>query len=341
MDGPEMIESTSIGCRADFNAEGVTLNDFMVVCAIGKGGSGIVYLVENKNTKERFAMKEIEVLPLALHQGSVDTLVSKNTNEHPFIVRYHYAFQTEHKLYLVMDLLAGGELFFHLDKAPDYKFEESRVKFYTAQIGLAIGHLHSLDIIYRDLKPENCVLDKDGNVVLTDFGLAKAHVNTARSSPRICGTPDYIAPEFLRGESHGKAVDWWVLGILMYEMLHGRLPFFHDDFTTFLKLMLTGDIVYDEGISPEAKDLLSKLLVRESSKRLQNVDEFKAHRFFADIDWVKLYNKQIPPPFKPDANPINNFSAEFTTMKVPFVAMMDAERSHHQVNFNYNRIVEA
>ncbi len=323
----------------DSNGKKIGLDDFGVVCVLGKGAFGKVYLVEKKATKEQFAMKEMDKHVLVREKLMENILAEKailQKIKHPFIVRLHFAFQTEHKLYLVMDLLAGGELFFHLDKAPDYKFEESRVKFYTAQIGLAIGHLHSLDIIYRDLKPENCVLDKDGNVVLTDFGLAKANVSKANADT-FCGTPAYLAPEFLCGESHGKAVDWWGLGILMYEMLHGGPPFFDDNIMTLYDLILTKEIEYDEGISPEAKDLLSKLLVRESSKRLQNVDEFKAHPFFADIDWVKLYNKQIPPPFKPDVNPINNFDSEFTSMKPHFETETDAGTSHRQVNnFTYN-----
>jgi serine/threonine protein kinase len=143
----------------------------------------------------------------------------------PFLMRMHYAFQTEDKLYMVMDFLNGGELFFHLRK--EQTFKEDRIRFYAAEIILGLEALHQHDIIYRDLKPENILLDEDGHIRLTDFGLSKQGINYLNNdqTTTICGTPEYLAPEIVIGEGHGRAVDWWSLGILIYEMLVGRPPF--------------------------------------------------------------------------------------------------------------------
>jgi serum/glucocorticoid-regulated kinase 2 len=317
----------------------VSTDDFTILSVIGKGAFGKVYLVEKNDSKEQFAMKEmdkevIERENLVEHTFAEKSILQKI--KHPFIVSLHYAFQTKEKLYLVLDFLAGGELFFHLGQSPTGRFDEWRAKFYTAQIGLAIGHLHSLDIIYRDLKPENCVLDKDGNVCLTDFGLAKTNVQGA-TAETFCGTPEYLAPEFLIGGGHGKAVDWWSLGILLYEMLQGIPPFYDENVTDMYDLILKKPLEFDETVSPHARDLLTKLLSRDPALRLQNVDTFKAHPFFHDIDWVKLYNKQIPPPFKPDAKAVNNFGAEFTGMKARLSQAKGAGKAHKQIdNFTYN-----
>ena len=209
----------------------VSLDDFELLHVVGKGSFGKVMQVKKKDTGEIFAMKTMykEVI---LRENLVEhTNAEKNILgmiNHPFIVKLHFAFQTADKLYLILDFLSGGEVFFHLSSCGT--FPESRAKFYTAQIGLAISHLHSLNIIYRDLKPENCVLDKDGNCCITDFGLAKPNIqgqdgtsHRALADARIhthththlytaktfCGTPEYLAPEFLTGGGHGKAVDWY------------------------------------------------------------------------------------------------------------------------------------
>lgn len=314
-EGPETMVFTTAGKK-------VSTNDFDVLNVIGKGSFGKVLMVRKKDTGEVFAMKEmnkevIERENLLEHTFAEKSILQKIS--HPFVVTLHYAFQTKDRLYLVLDLLSGGELFFHLSQVG--KFDEWRAKFYCAEIGLALGHLHALDIIYRDLKPENCVLDKDGHVCLTDFGLAKVNVREANAQT-FCGTPEYLAPEFLLGCGHGKAVDWWSLGILLYEMLCGLPPFYSENVNEMYELILRKPLEFGEEVSPAARDLLTKLLDRDPAKRMQNVEEFKAHPFFSQcvpiINFDELYARRVPPPFKPDTNAINNFDTDFTSMRARF-----------------------
>ena len=306
----------------------VSTADFDVLTVIGKGSFGKVMQVRKKDTGEIFAMKEmnkevIERENLLEHTFAEKSILQKIN--HPFVVQLHYAFQTKDRLYLVLDFLSGGELFFHLSSVG--KFDEWRAKFYCAEIALAIGHLHKLDIIYRDLKPENAVLDKDGHVCLTDFGLAKTNVREANAQT-FCGTPEYLAPEFLLGGGHGKAVDWWSLGVLLYEMLCGLPPFYSENVNEMYEFILTKPLEFPPDVSPAAQDVLRQLLDRNPDTRLQSIDKLMAHPFFHDIKWDDLYNRRVPPPFKPDTNAVNNFDTEFTSLK-PRLSTRDTSGAPH------------
>lgn len=314
--------------------------DFDVISVVGKGSFGKVYEVRKRDTGEIFAMKEmnkevIERENLLEHTFAEKSILQKL--KHPFIVQLHYAFQTRDRLYLVLDFLSGGELFFHLSKSPlGGRFDEWRAKFYCAEIGLALGHLHELNIIYRDLKPENAVLDRDGHVCLTDFGLAKTNVTQANAQT-FCGTPEYLAPEFLIGGGHGKAVDWWSLGVLLYEMLYGLPPFYSENVNEMYELILKKPLEFaeDVDVTPAAKDLLRQLLDRNPAKRLQSVVTFKAHPFFADINWEDLYAKKIKPPFVPDRDSKKNFDVEFTSQKAK-LSMHESQQGHTNIaGFTY------
>jgi len=215
----------------------------------------------------------------------------------PFIVQLYYAFQTIDKLYLVLDFMIGGELFFHLRKAQ--RFTESRAKFYIAEIILSLEYLHSKNIIYRDLKPENVLMDAEGHIKIADFGLSKQGVSYGTKAYTFCGTPEYLAPEILKGQGHDKAVDWWSLGALLYEMLSGAPPFYSKDRNQMFRNILEKPVEMRPFFSGEAKSLLSGLLTIEPAKRLSNPLDIKAHAFFRDIDWSKLSKKLIKPPFKP------------------------------------------
>jgi len=306
------------GTKVMYSAGGhkVCTDDFEIIRVIGKGSFGKVMEVRKKDTGATYAMKEmskevIERENLLEHIFAEKSILQKI--DHPYIVSLHFAFQTKDKLYLVLDFLSGGELFYHLSQAA--RFDEWRAKFYCAQIGSAVGHLHSLDIIYRDLKPENAVLDRDGNVCLTDFGLAKTGVQGAYAASTFCGTPEYLAPEFLMGGGHGKAVDWWSLGILLYEMLAGIPPFYSENVNEMYELILKKPLEFPDDMSPNARDLCTRLLDRNPDTRLQDVRVFMSHPFFADIDWGKLLARQIPAPFKPATDATQNFDPEFTGMK--------------------------
>ncbi|RNF12738.1 rac serine-threonine kinase-like protein [Trypanosoma rangeli] len=300
----------------------VSLDDFELDATIGAGSFSNVFVASEKSTGKVYAIKEMRK-ELIQQQKMVGNIAAERhilqTISHPFIVSLHYAFQTKKCLYLVLDFLPGGELFFHLAK--EKVFDEYRAKFYCGEIALAIGYLHSLDIVFRDLKPENIVLDKDGHACLTDFGLAKMNVSSTNNLT-FCGTSEYIAPEFLLGQPHGRAVDWWALGILLYEMIEGIPPFFNENSNDMYEEILKGDLKFgtdddkESGlpvISEQAKDLLHRLLDRNPQTRLQDLEEFKKHPFFDDIDWEKLSQREIEPPFRPSSNIFCNFDEDFTS----------------------------
>ncbi|RNF18144.1 rac serine-threonine kinase-like protein [Trypanosoma conorhini] len=302
----------------------VSLDDFELDATIGAGSFSNVFVAREKSTGKVYAIKEMRKELIQQQKMAGNIAAEKHilqTISHPFIVSLHYAFQTKKCLYLVLDFLPGGELFFHLAK--EKVFDEYRAKLYCGEIALAIGYLHSLDIVFRDLKPENIVLDKDGHACLTDFGLAKMNVSSANNFT-FCGTSEYIAPEFLLGQPHGRAVDWWALGILLYEMIEGIPPFFSENSNDMYEEILKGDLKFGTdgdnesglpAISENAKALLRRLLDRNPDSRLQDLEEFKKQPFFDDIDWEKLSRREIEPPFRPSSNIFCNFDEDFTSKK--------------------------
>jgi len=199
-----------------------------------------------------------------------------------------------------MDFINGGEVFHHLSN--EGCFSEDRAKFYAAEIILGLEYLHSNGVIYRDLKPENLLLNYEGHVVITDFGLSKEGLNEAESTTKtFCGTPEYLAPEIIRGERYTKAVDWWSLGTLLFEMMNGLPPFYVENNEELMYDKILNDSLYmPDTFSDEAKDIIDKFLDRDPSVRLQDIEAIKQHPFFSDIDFEKLYAKQIHPPFVPD-----------------------------------------
>lgn len=240
---------------------------------------------------------------------------------HPFIVNLHYAFQTPKKLYVVLEFCAGGELFFHLSQAG--RFSQGRCRFYACEICLALDYLHSLNIIYRDLKPENLLLDSDGHAKVTDFGLSKEGIEDNISAKTVCGTPEYLAPEILNKSGHGKAVDWYSFGALIYEMLTGLPPFYTRDREKLFQRIKKGELSYPSYVTPEAKSLLSALIYRDPNKRMgggpEGGAEVKRHAFFSGIDWEQVYERKLTPPFVPSITSkgdIKYFDKEFINMPV-------------------------
>eukprot|EP00474_Spongospora_subterranea_P004061 CRZ04519.1 hypothetical protein [Spongospora subterranea] len=278
------------------------LDDFVLLSFLGQGAYGKVYLVSNNETNEVFAMKCMKkadivkqnVVNYAHHERSVLIAAS-----HPFIVHLRYAFQTPQKLYLILDYIPGGELFSRLN-AENF-FLESMAVFYSAEIVCALSHLHTQDIIYRDLKPENLMIHSDGHICLTDFGLAKRlDVNGTQT---MCGTLAYLAPEVISKKvPYGKPADWWSLGVLLYEMLSGRIPFDSANRNTLQKKIMNQKLSFPKHITNTAKSILKKLLCRDPSARLGSSgdEQVKTHPFFASIKWGELEKKLITPPFIPD-----------------------------------------
>jgi len=212
-----------------------------------------------------------------------------------------------------MDFINGGELFHHLSN--EKRFNENRAKFYSAQIVSGIEYLHSHGIIYRDLKPENILLSNLGNVIMTDFGLSKQGLlsNDSRTAT-FCGTPEYLAPEIIKGEEYTKAIDWWSVGTLIFEMLTGLPPFYTEDEENMYHKILSAELVLPSYFSAQVSDIISKFLIRNPSQRLQEPSQIKAHDWFFDIDWYQVEHLQVPPPFVPNVShseDVGNIDAEF------------------------------
>eukprot|EP00826_Nyctotherus_ovalis_P046779 TRINITY_DN5320_c0_g3_i1.p1 TRINITY_DN5320_c0_g3~~TRINITY_DN5320_c0_g3_i1.p1 ORF type:complete len:295 (+),score=74.95 TRINITY_DN5320_c0_g3_i1:1365-2249(+) len=232
--------------------------------------------------------------------------------KHPFIVRLHCAFQTKARLFMVMDYCGGGDIGHVLQREKRLAEETARV--YLAEVLLAIGELHSREIIYRDLKPDNVVLDDQGHAMLTDFGLSKEGVSDSDYTLSFCGSVAYLAPEMLRRSGHGKSVDWYLLGVLLYEMLVGIPPYFNRNKYCLVicreKLfdnIKRGPLQIPSDMSSDALDLIVKLLNRDPKQRLGagpgDAEEIKAHPFFKTINWEEAMKRRLKPP-KPRARPI-------------------------------------
>ncbi|XP_018592886.1 ribosomal protein S6 kinase alpha-6-like isoform X4 [Scleropages formosus] len=297
-------------------------SQFELLKVLGQGSFGKVFLVrkvKGPDAGQLYAMKVLKKASLKVRdrvrtKTERDILVEVN---HPFIVKLHYAFQTEGKLYLILDFLKGGDVFTRLSK--EVMFTEEDVKFYLAELALALDHLHNLGIVYRDLKPENILLDEAGHIKLTDFGLSKESVDQDKKAYSFCGTVEYMAPEVVNRRGHTQSADWWSLGVLMFEMLTGTLPFQGKDRNETMNMILKAKLGMPQFLSVEAQSLLRLLFKRNPANRLgagpDGVEEIKRHTFFSTIDWNKLYRREVQPPFKPASGKADDtfcFDPEFT-----------------------------
>lgn len=298
-------------------------DDFEVLRLVGRGTFGQVYQVRKKDTKRIYAMKVlskktiVQKKEIAHTIGERNILVRTSSAESNFIVGLKFSFQTPTDLYLVTDYMSGGELFWHLQK--EGRFDEQRAKFYIAELIIALEHLHDNDIVYRDLKPENILLDANGHVALCDFGLSKANLDDGTTNT-FCGTTEYLAPEvLLDDQGYTKMVDFWSLGVLVFEMCCGWSPFYAEDNQQMYKNIAFGKVRFPkDALSSEGRNFVKGLLNRNPKHRLGAVGdarELRAHPFFNDVDWDLLLSKKIPPPFKPQVTSetdTSNFDPEFT-----------------------------
>jgi len=236
-----------------------------------------------------------------------------------------------------MDFINGGQLLFHLREQA--MFSEQLTRFYAAEVVLALEHLHSLDIIHRDLKPENILLDSEGHICLTDFGFAKEAMSDQKKTRTFCGTIEYMAPEMIKGSGYGKAADWWSVGILIYDMLTGEPPFRHKNEQTLQQKILTERLRFPNFLTGEAHSIIKGLVNRDDKKRLgaNGCKEIKSHPFFKTINWKKLSNKEIDPPFKPTvvkgSMDISNFDTDFTNQLVTDSPVTGTLTDSHQKLF--------
>ncbi|KIP05161.1 hypothetical protein PHLGIDRAFT_31013 [Phlebiopsis gigantea 11061_1 CR5-6] len=302
------------------SGQSFTIDDFELITVIGKGSFGKVMQVRKRDTSRIYALKTIRKQHIVERGEITHTLAERLVLarvSNPFIVPLKFSFQSEQKLYLVLAFVNGGELFHHLQR--EQRFDEERSRFYSAELLLALEHLHELDVVYRDLKPENILLDYTGHIALCDFGLCKLNMKDSDTTNTFCGTPEYLAPEILFGQGYNKTIDWWTLGVLLYEMLSGLPPFYDENTEQMYQKILHNPLVFGDDISPQARSILTGLLTRDPTQRLgvNGAEEIKKHPFFAkNIDFNKLLKKQIQPPFKPSVTSpvdVSNFDTVFTT----------------------------
>jgi len=240
-----------------------------------------------------------------IEEGEMEGLLSEKKilqNDCPFLVHLHFSFQSQKHFYLVMDYIPGGNLASHLKR--EERFEEKKAQFITAELVIALDYLHSRGVVYRDMRPDNILLDVEGHVCLTDFGMSKLvsrRVTDTFVMQTARGLPEYTAPEILEGQPYTKSVEWWSLGVVLYEMLLGFTPFeFEDaDLGKLIRSILSSRILYpEEFVSHNARSLLDGFLQRSAKQRIDEIDEIRHHPFFEGIDWEKLALKSITSPFK-------------------------------------------
>ena len=282
----------------------IKVKDYEKLKTVGLGSYGRVRLCKNKKTGNIFVMKILKKNDI-IKQKQVDHVYSEfnilTMLKHPFIVQlFGYNFEDPKYIYFIMEYIQGGELFTLLRTKGTFPVPQT--KFYIAHIITIFEYLHSKNIVYRDLKPENILINKNGYLKLTDFGFAKQLEN--EKTYTLCGTPEYLAPEIILNKGHGKAVDWWTLGILLYEMLVGIDPFSDDDPMKTYQKILKGKINFPKTINKDAKSLIKHLLTQDTSKRFgclkSGVKDILNHRFFEGFDWKNFVYLSMPAPYLPN-----------------------------------------
>uniref|UniRef100_A0AAQ6IUK5 Protein kinase C n=1 Tax=Anabas testudineus TaxID=64144 RepID=A0AAQ6IUK5_ANATE len=319
--------------RISFCGVALGLGDFELIRVIGRGSYAKVLLVRLKKNEQVYAMKVVKK-ELVHDDEDIDWVqtekhVFEQASTNPFLVGLHSCFQTESRLFLVIEYVNGGDLMFHMQR--QRKLPEEHARFYAAEICIALNFLHEKGIIYRDLKLDNVLLDNDGHIKLTDYGMCKEGIRPGDTTSTFCGTPNYIAPEILRGEDYGFSVDWWALGVLMFEMMAGRSPFDiitdNPDMNTeeyLFQVILEKPIRIPRSLSVKAASVLKGFLNKDPKERLgcqvqTGFTDIKSHTFFRSIDWDQLEKKEVTPPFKPqisDDYGLENFDTQFTNEPV-------------------------
>ncbi|XP_065113834.2 ribosomal protein S6 kinase beta-2-like [Paramisgurnus dabryanus] len=312
------------GANVNRGSERVGADCFELLSVLGKGAYGKVFQVrkvQGAQTGKIYAMKVLRKAKIICNaKDTAHTRAEREileTIRHPFIVELWYAFQTDGKLYLILECLSGGELFMQLEK--EGIFMEDTACFYLGEITLALGHLHSKGIIYRDLKPENIMLNHEGHIKLTDFGLCKESIHDGSVTHTFCGTIEYMAPEILTRSGHNRAVDWWSLGALMFDMMTGSPPFTAENRKKTIDKILKCKLNLPPYLTPDAKDMIKKLLKKNPAQRLgsskADCGDIQKHHFFRQIKWDDLLNKRIEPPYLPalqSDDDVSQFDSHFT-----------------------------
>ncbi|MBN3307728.1 KPCL kinase, partial [Amia calva] len=305
--GRRVSEKDHRSVSPDSEGRRLALTDFTFLQVLGKGSFGKVMLARLNGSERVFAVKVLKK-DIILQDDDVEcTMTEKRVlsmaGSHPYLTQLYCCFQTSDRLFFVMEFVNGGDLMFHIQKSR--KFEEARARFYAAQITSALMFLHEKGIIYRDLKLDNVLLDKDGHCKLADFGMCKEGIFEGVTTGTFCGTPDYIAPEILQEMQYGPSVDWWALGVLLYEMLSGHAPFEAENEDELFESILKEEISYAAWLSIDAVHIL----------KAGGEGAILVHPFFKEIDWERLNLREMEPPFRPrikTAEDVNNFDPDFT-----------------------------
>lgn len=314
----------------------LTIHDFDFLSTLGTGTFGRVRLVKFKHdNSDPMALKMLKKTEI-IRLKQVDHVKSEKkileSIHHPFIVELQGTFQTESHVFMLLDYACGGELFSLLRR--EGRFANDVGLFFATEIVLAFEYLHSKDIAYRDLKPENLLVDKDGHVRITDFGFAKVVKDKTFT---LCGTPEYLAPEIIQSKGHNKFVDWWALGVLIFEMLAGYPPFYDDNPLGIYQKILDGYYEFPPYIESKARDLIKSFLTADKSIRLgcnkRGSEDVKAHKWFKGVDWDMVYTREIPPPWIPKVR--NNTDTQYFEKYPDSVETPSVPTKAQQEHFNY------
>ncbi|NXN97226.1 PKN2 kinase, partial [Rhinopomastus cyanomelas] len=323
---PLMQTHTPLLCVcASLGKRTVQPEDFHCIAMLGRGHFGKVLLAQYKATGKLYAIKALKKKDI-IRRDEIDSLNCEkrifevvNSSDHPFLVNMFACFQTPHHACFVMEYTPGGDLMMRIHEDV---FPERMAQFYTACVVLGLQFLHEKKIIYRDLKLDNLLLDAEGFVKIADFGLCKEGIGFGDRTNTFCGTPEFLAPEVLTDISYTRAVDWWGLGVLIYEMLVGEAPFPGDDEEEVFDSIVNDEVRYPRFLSTEALSIIRKLLRKCPERRLgageRDAEEIKIQPFFKGIDWEALFARTLKPPFVPtlrDPTDISNFDEEFTSQK--------------------------
>ncbi|KAI0010949.1 hypothetical protein F4779DRAFT_261130 [Xylariaceae sp. FL0662B] len=302
----------------------IGLDHFNFLAVLGKGNFGKVMLAETKKSRRLYAIKVLKK-EFIIENDEVESIRSEkrvflvaNRERHPFLTNLHACFQTETRVYFVMEYVSGGDLMLHIQRG---QFGTKRAQFYAAEVCLALKYFHENGVIYRDLKLDNILLTLDGHIKIADYGLCKEDMWYGSTTSTFCGTPEFMAPEILLDKKYGRAVDWWAFGVLIYQMLLQQSPFRGEDEDEIYDAILADEPLYPIHMPRDSVSILQKLLTREPDQRLgsgpTDAQEVMSQPFFRNIVWDDIYHKRVAPPFMPtikNATDTSNFDSEFTSV---------------------------
>jgi len=353
-------ESSTADAKTQTTMKKLTPEDFEALYLVGQGAFGKVFQVRKKDTGVLYAMKVMKKEVVIAKEQMEYTKQERDiltSITHPYVVKLRFSFQTATKLYLVLDFINGGHLFYWMYR--EGMFDVGLTRFYIAEIVCGIGHLHSLNIMHRDLKPENILVDREGHVRITDFGLAKKFSSDGEKANSLVGSIDYMAPEILKDKGHGKEADWWSVGVLLYEMLIGQLPFRGKNKAAIQKAITSQKIKMPTFVETDAAKLIQNLTMKDPNLRLgsdvnlkkdstskNGTEEVKKHKFFSKINWAKLEKREVPAPFVPKIDQdkgdgcVAHFDKKWTDAKVhaeaeSAAASPSSAEQHHFLGFTY------